>query len=94
MPRLRLGEQPERVERTNDGRRGEQQGGADAELRRGAERASGGGAELEVGGRLEGEQGADEQKDGNRECLNRTPRNWTQRPWLLGPDPFRYVGQP
>jgi hypothetical protein len=95
MPRLRLGEQPERVERTNDCRGGEQQGGADAELqRRGAERATGGGAELDVGGRLEGEQGADEQKEGNRECLHRTPRNWTQRPWLLGPDPIRYVGQP
>jgi hypothetical protein len=59
-----------------------------------AERATGGGAELDVGGRLEGEQGADEQKEGNRECLHRTPRNWTQRPWLLGPDPIRNVGQP
>jgi hypothetical protein len=64
VPRLRLAEQPERVERARDRRCDEQERGADAELqRRRAERAAGGGAELDVGRCLYGEQRADAEQE-------------------------------
>ena len=71
MPRLGPVEPAERVERARDRRRREQEGRADAELeRRRAERAPGRRAELDVGGRLDRQQGADEEQEGNRERLH------------------------
>jgi len=74
MPRLRPVEPPERVERTRDRRRREQDGRADPQLQhRRAERAPGGRAELDVGGCLHRQQGADEEQEGNRERLHGWP---------------------